>query len=41
MPEIKRKIPVHCKDYIPVFYRSQVVNGTNYLVKVNECFVLI
>ncbi|KAG1931577.1 cystatin-A-like [Pimephales promelas] len=36
-PEIEKMIPVNCKDYIPVFYKTQVVAGTNYLVKVDVC----
>uniref|UniRef100_A0A671M2Y7 Uncharacterized protein n=1 Tax=Sinocyclocheilus anshuiensis TaxID=1608454 RepID=A0A671M2Y7_9TELE len=28
------------KVYIPLDYSSQIVNGTNYVVKVSECFYL-
>ncbi len=29
------------KVYIPSVYDTQVVNGTNYVVKVSECFLLL
>ncbi|NP_001373748.1 cystatin-like [Danio rerio] len=38
---IQAKIPVNCDDFIPHTFRSQLVAGTNYLVKVfiagDEC----
>ncbi len=37
-PKIEKMVGTNFKIYIPVVYRSQVVEGENYLVKVNECF---
>ncbi|XDV21696.1 hypothetical protein PO909_026732 [Leuciscus waleckii] len=36
-PEIEKKTATNFKDYIPLLYRSQTVNGKNYLVKVDVC----
>ncbi|XDV21672.1 hypothetical protein PO909_026715 [Leuciscus waleckii] len=35
--EMEKKTGIHFKDYIPLLYKSQVVAGTNYLVKVDIC----
>ncbi len=36
--EVEEKYGVCFKMYLPVVYRSQIVKGENYLVKVNYCF---